>query len=450
MEFAGKRVLVMGAGRSGLAATGLLRDEGARVTVIDAATNERLEANAARMRALGADVRLGFRDHPAPSAFDLAVVSPGIDPRRGWVPSLESAGVPVWSELELAWGHCRCPVVAVTGTNGKTTTTELCDAVLRAGRLQSRAAGNIGDALSGEVADSGALDALVVEVSSFQLERCRTFRPRVAAFLNFTPDHMDRYDSAGDYLGAKMKIFANMGAEDLAIVNASLGLTGLRSRVETFSARLGGSDYGLSGKRIMRRGAAVADLGTTRLIGPHNAENAMVAVAVGLFFGVGSKEIQAALSGYVPAAHRCEWVGEAGGVAFINDSKATNPDAVAVALESQERPVVLIAGGSDKRLPFESLAEMVKRQVRAAVLIGQTADQIERAWPGVRCVRATSMALAVEMARAEARAGDVVLLSPGCASFDMFRDYADRGEQFKVAARKILGVPDYRGEAAKK
>lgn len=450
MELSGKRVLVMGAGRSGLAATGLLRAGGARVTVIDSGTGEKLEASAARLRGLGAEVALGPDARPNPSGFDLAVVSPGIDPRRGWVPALESAGVPVWSELELAWRHCRCPIVAITGTNGKTTTTELCDAVLRAGGMRSRAAGNIGPALAGEVADSGALDALVVEVSSFQLERSRTFRPRVAAFLNLTPDHMDRYDSAEDYLAAKMRIFDHMGSGDLAIANASLGLAGLRPRLETFSARVGGADYGLEGQSVTCRGTAVVDLGATRLRGPHNAENAMVAVAVGQFFGVGRAQIQAALAGYVPAAHRCEWVGEAGGVAFINDSKATNPDAVAVALESQDRPVVLIAGGSDKRLPFEPLAQLVAQKARAVVLIGETADQIERAWPGARCIRAGSMGDAVSMACAEAREGDVVLLSPGCASFDMFRDYADRGEQFKAAAKRIIGVPGDRGGATRK
>lgn len=450
MELAGKRVLVMGAGRSGLAATGLLCAQGSRVTVIDAGAGEKLEANAARFRGLGAEVMLGFGGEPRAAAFDLAVVSPGIDPRRGWVPALESAGVPVWSELELAWRHCRCPVVAITGTNGKTTTTELCDAVLRAGGLQSRAAGNIGTALSSEVTDSGTLDALVVEVSSFQLERSSTFRPRVAAFLNFTPDHMDRYDCAGDYLAAKMRIFEHMGADDLAIANAALGLKGLRPRLETFSARVAGADFEMGGQRIEYRGMAVADLGTTRLRGPHNAENAMVAVAVGQFFGVGATQIQAALSGYVPAAHRCEWVGESGGVAFVNDSKATNPDAVAMALQTQGRPVVLIAGGSDKRLPFEPIADLVADRVRAAVLIGETAGQIEAAWPGVRCLRAGGMEEAVAVARAEAREGDVVLLSPGCASFDMFRDYADRGEQFKAAAKKIMGVPDVRGDSTKK
>jgi len=444
MELSGKRVLVMGAGRSGLAATALLRGRGARVTVIDAAAGGRLEANAARMLEMGADVRLDFGQRSIPGEFDLAVVSPGIDPRVGWVPSLESAGVPVWSELELGARHCRCPIIAITGTNGKTTTTELCDAVLRRGGIRSRAAGNIGDALSGAAGQSGELDAIVVEVSSFQLERCITFKPRVAAFLNFTPDHMDRYASGADYLSAKMKLFANMGEEDLAVVNESLGLMGLWPRRETFSARLADADYTLAGKAIMHRGEAIADLGATRLMGPHNAENAMVAVAVGRFFGLKREVIQTALSAYNPAEHRCEWVGESGGIAFINDSKATNPDAVAVALESQERPVVLIAGGSDKKLPFDSLAGLAARKVRAAVLIGQTASQIEAAWPGVRCVRAESMARAVEMARAEARTGDVVMLSPGCASFDMFRDYADRGAQFKAAARQLLDAPESR------
>lgn len=444
MELAGKRVLVMGAGRSGLAAAGLLCAKGARVTVIDAAAGERLEANAARMMAIGAEVKLDYAQNTIPPAFDLAIVSPGIDPRVGWVPSLESIGVPVWSELELACRYCRCPIVAITGTNGKTTTTELCDAVLRRAGKRSRSAGNIGDALSGAAAASAELDALIVEVSSFQLERCLTFRPRVAAFLNFTPDHMDRYASSGDYLAAKTRIFRNMRDDDLAIVNASLGLMGLRSTRETFSAREPEADYTLRGRSIMYRGGALIDLGTTRLVGPHNAENAMVAAAVGRFFGIGRDDIQAALSTYAPAEHRCEWVGETGGVAFVNDSKATNPDAVAVALEAQERPVVLIAGGSDKKLPFEPLADLVARKVRAVVLIGQTADLIQAAWSGARCVRAASMEQAVEAARAEARAGDVVMLSPGCASFDMFRDYADRGRQFKAAVDRILRAPDNR------
>lgn len=441
MDWSGKRVLVLGLGRSGEPAAGLLARLGARVSARDSACSPKLEEAAVRLRAAGVSVELSAATDPDPAAFDLAVVSPGIDPRRGWVQVLERAGVPVWSELEFGFQFCRCPVAAVTGTNGKTTTTELCDAVLRAGRLRSRVAGNIGDALSRFAEESGSLDVLVVEVSSFQLERIRTFRPRAAAMLNITPDHFDRYDSPEDYRAAKMRVFENQSGEDLAVVNASLGLAGLKARTETFTARGAGADYSLSGTTILRRGVPVADLGATRLRGLHNAENAMAAAAIGLFFGVAPDRIQAALSEYTPAAHRCEWVGEDAGVAYINDSKATNPDAVAVALESQERPVVLIAGGSEKNLEFEALAELVARKTRAVILIGQTAPRIEAAWRRARCLRASSMEEAVTMARAEARGGDIVMLSPGCASFDMFRDYADRGEQFKAAVRRNFSAP---------
>ncbi len=431
MNWQGKKVVVLGLGESGLSATRLLVPRGVEVTVMDEFDNAQVRARASQAEALGARVLVGSAALAPFSGVDLAVLSPGIDPRKPLVGNFMRMGVPVWSELELAYRFCECPVVAITGTNGKTTTTELTHAVFEAAGKRSCAAGNIGYALSDAVQRSHEMDVMVVEASSFQLERVIEFKPRIAAFLNLTPDHMDRYPDMYEYRAAKMRIFLNQDSSDYGIVHASLLPVKIPSKMIAFSARGHAADYTYEGGDICWKGRCVLPFHKTRLRGLHNAENAMVAMAAGHIYGLDERLIIEALVEYRPAAHRCELVAEVGGVEYINDSKATNPDAVEVALISQTRPVVLIAGGKNKGLSFDSLSATINSKTKGVVLIGESAPLMREAWGDERCVMAKDMAEAVRLASGMAAPGDTVLLSPACASFDMFKDYADRGSQFR-------------------
>jgi len=436
-DLTGKKVVVLGLGVSGMAAACLLKKQGADVMVVDENKSAGVLERAGRLRETGvrAEVGAGFR--LAGNMVELGILSPGLDPRRPLVSQFSDCSVPVWSELELAYRFCECPMVVITGTNGKTTTTELTHAVLSASGKRSCAAGNIGLALSDVVQKSHEMDVLVVEASSFQLERIVEFHPRVAALLNVTPDHLDRYSGMGEYLAAKMRVFENQNIGDFAVVHASFGDLSLKAKTVRFSAKGHACEYTFESGVVKYKGRAVFSLEQTRLRGLHNAENAMVALAVGHLFGVDESRIVEALAGYRPAPHRCEWVAECGGVQFINDSKGTNGDAVIAALESQSAPVVLIAGGKDKGFDFDFVADAVARKARAVVLIGETAEKIATSWKKTPCVMAGSLAEAVKIASQKALPGDVVMLSPGCSSFDMFRDYADRGNQFKELVSRL-------------
>ncbi len=440
-----KSVLVLGLGRSGAAAARLLLRQDARVLAVDNAVDEVLRAVATPLQAQGADVRLGV-DRLAGTAADIAVLSPGIPPENNLVRELDAAGVPIISELELGFYFCACPVVAVTGTNGKTTTTELCARVLQAGGRRAVAAGNIGLAFCEVVAGGEPMDVAVLEVSSFQLERIQQFRPRVGVVLNVTPDHLDRYASLRAYAAAKGRIFLNQQPEDWAVVNADcrdlfpvLRRNGGPAQV-VFSARGPAPDckFWLDETRIVSHDGRLLDMAETRLRGPHNAENIMAALAAGVMFGVPLDAAQRAIADYRPLPHRCEFVAEVDGVRYINDSKATNVDAVEKALAGCREPVVLIAGGKDKGFDFAGLNDALRGKVKLAVLIGETRDKLAACWSTVvQCVKAGSLTEAVTLARRSAQPGDVVLLSPACSSFDMFRNYEDRGEQFKRIVRAL-------------
>lgn len=443
LELRNKNVVVLGLGKSGMAAASLLRRDGARVVVRDEADGAVLEERAERLRELGVRVELGARFDFA-QHFDLAVLSPGVAPERPIVRAL-GRQTPVLSELELAYRHCICPIVAITGTNGKTTTTELIHTMLTDCGKRSVAAGNIGYAFSEAVEGSAGLDTLVLEVSSFQLEKIEQFRPQVAVLLNITPDHLDRYVSMDEYARAKGRIFLNQTADDYAVVSAEslavmqrLGVA-IPARTITFSVFNHDADLWLDwsdGQTIWCRlpecrGIALR-MDETNLRGRHNAENILATLATGLALGLTVSQMREAIASYCPQPHRCEFVAQINGVTYINDSKATNVDAVAKALQSLTEPVVLIAGGRDKGLDFAVLKEVVAEKVKVAVLIGETAEKIARSWAeAVPCEQAGSMAEAVRRATAHAAPGDVVLLSPACASFDMFQSYEHRGEEFK-------------------
>ena len=300
------------------------------------------------------------------------------------------------------------------------------------------ACGNIGKPLS-EVAREGRdVDVLTVEVSSFQLETIKTFRPSISVWLNFAPDHLDRYRSLGEYRAAKLRIFDYQTPEDVAVVNAAEEFPEIKPRRLSFSAYEDHADFRLAEGAIVFRGEPVLRLAETKLRGSHNIENLMATMAVGLTRGLSFEQMVPPLSDYQPRPHRLEFVRELDGVDYINDSKATNLDAVEKALLAQSKPVVLIAGGKDKGFEYETLRELVGKKVRATVLIGEMADRICRDWNGVvPCEIAISIADAVERAHALAKRGEVVLFSPGTSSFDMFKSYADRGDQFRALVHAL-------------
>ena len=436
MDVKGKEVVVLGLGISGMEAAKLLKSHGANVTVRDDADNKApVLERAAALRQLGITVELGKAIQES-TAFDFCVLSPGIDPNTPLVRRLSQAGLPTFGELELAYRFCACPIVAITGTNGKTTTTELVNAVLAAGGKRTMASGNIGTAFSAAVRGSQDLDVMVVEVSSFQLEHICDFRPRVSVHLNLTPDHLDRYKSMEEYEAATWEIFRNQTPDDVAIVNANLRLPPIRAKRVTISAAGDAADYQLVDGWLVAHGKQVLEQSRTDLIGPHNAENMLAALAVADLYEIPREATIRALCAYHPLPHRLEKVAEIGGVTFLNDSKATNIDALEKALMAMRAPVVLIAGGKDKGLDFTGLRTLVREKAKAVVLIGTMTEKLFAAWnSAVPCTRATTLADAVEKAHALAQSGDVVLLSPGCSSFDMFKSFEDRGDQFRELVR---------------
>ncbi len=431
-------IAVLGAGESGLSAAGLLAGEGHRVCVFDSGSETNSRAEVEALREKGVFFEFGSDRIERPGDYAWAVLSPGIDPKAPIAGSLSEAGVELIGEVELAFRRCACPVVAVTGTNGKTTTTQLVDAMFNGAGVSSVACGNIGPSFSREVHRSAELDVMTLEVSSFQLETIRTFRPKIAVWLNFTADHLDRYASMSEYFEAKARIFENLRSEDVAVVNARDVLPAMAAKQIRFSAYERGGDFELVEDAICFRGEVVLRMGETQLRGAHNAENLMAALGVGFAWGIPWQRLVEPLKRYQALPHRCEVVGSVDGVEYINDSKATNLDALEKALISEGRRVVLIAGGKDKGFEFGSVTELVAARCRAVVLIGEMSARIEGLWGGaVRCYAEASLEEAVRRARALAMAGDVVLLSPGTSSFDMFKNYADRGNQFRSAVQNL-------------
>ncbi len=431
-------IAVLGAGESGLAAARLLAEEGSRVTVFDSAPESALKARQTALAQAGISLSAGASADFAGTMFDWGVLSPGIDPRTPLVESFTRAGVPLVGELELAFQRCDCPVVAITGTNGKTTTTQLIESMLNGAGVSTVACGNIGPAFSSKVTESSKLKAMTVEVSSFQLEKIYTFSPKIAVWLNFTADHLDRYRSMDEYFEAKARIFENQTSADWAVVNARDELPAIKARRITFSAFDEGADFSFRDDTIYFHERALLPLSKTRLRGRHNAENLMGALGVGHAWGLAWEDMLDALAAYEPLPHRCELAGTIDGVDFINDSKATNLDALEKALSSESRRVILIAGGKDKGFEFGAVTNLVAQKCASVVLIGEMAGRIQQLWGhAVQCHSRESLKDAVLHARTLARPGDVVLFSPGTSSFDMFNNYADRGDQFRAVVRSL-------------
>ena len=447
----GSRPLVVGAARSGLAAARLLRELGADVLVCDAQPADR-----ARLAPAFAEARLAVawgRDDPALlEGRDWIVWSPGIPIGHPLAREARAAGVPVLSELEVAWRASQAPFVCVTGTNGKSTVTDLAGALLRGAGLAVEVCGNIGRAACEAAPNAPADGAVVAEVSSFQLETVDRLEPRVAVWLNLTPDHLDRHGDFATYGAMKQRLFRRQGAGDVAVWNADDPEV-MKRRIPPGTPSSPASAYFsiegpvedgayAAGSRLVLasrgHGTPLLDLPEMKLRGRHNLANAVAAVAAAAPLGATPDSLRGVLRAYRGLEHRLEPAGVVQGVEFVNDSKATNVASLEVALASFEHPVVLIAGGRDKGQDFRPLAALVRRAVSHVVLIGEGAARIAEAWPQTPATRAESLAEAVRVAFESARGNrHTVLLSPGCASFDMFQDYEDRGRAFKAEVERL-------------
>ncbi len=454
MQLKGLKALVFGVGRSGMAAARALARHGAQVTLTDKRQAPELGAFAGEAKAAGLGLELGGHPLSLLEGGPLIVLSPGVP---GGIPILLEArarGLEILGEIELAWRMAPRRWLAVTGTNGKTTTTSLLAAMLEASGKPMLLGGNIGRGLADEVESLPEEGIVVAEVSSFQLEEISSFRPEAAVITNLTPDHLDRYKDMAAYAAAKARIFENQGPSDSLVLNAQdqnlLALAGpARARKLLFS-RTSPVEQGAwiaGGEIVMATPAgrrALMPLERLRLRGPHNQENALAAALAASAAGVADAAIARALEGFAGVEHRLEPCGELAGVRFVNDSKATNVDSVEKALQSFEEPVHLILGGRDKEGDFSRLASLVKARVARMYLIGEAAAKVERQLGAVKPFEhLPGLEEAVRSAASRARPGEWVLLSPGCASFDQFQNYEHRGRVFKQAVAELCkqGAP---------
>lgn len=458
-SYKGTKVTVMGLARTGIAAANLLSSLGAEVRISEKKPREEL-VGAIEQLVPAVKVEAGGHHRESFLKTDLIIISPGIPWTHPLLEEARASGVQGISEVELAYRLAPCPIIAITGTNGKSTTTSLVGAILRKGNKKVAVAGNIGYPLSQALLErTSPLDYLVAEVSSFQLEGVENFRPRIALVLNLTPDHLDRHGGMEEYARLKQRIFARQGAADQLIVNwddprvRDWGVGGRMERiafsrkeqVEPASCRSNRLEacatFLRAGRMVFRRGEREEELATLqdmRLPGAHNQENVLAALTVGALCGVDAGDARAALRAFQGLEHRTEWVREIEGVQFINDSKGTNPGAVLRVLEGMERPVILLAGGRAKDGDFSSLKEMVRKKAKALVLFGEARGLLRSSLSGTAPIsEAENLEGAVRKALSLARAGDIVLLSPACASFDRFADYADRGRCFKEIVRNL-------------
>jgi len=416
VEFAGKRVLVVGLARSGKAAAEALVARGAKVVGFD--RDEALDVG--RLHELGVEVRLGREEETLAQGFDLVVKSPGVPGETSLVQGARALGVPIWSEIELGARLLGNPILGVTGTNGKTTTSELLGAIFHAAGRPVEVAGNIGrplTSLAGEVDDS---TWIVCEISSFQLEDVELLRPRIAVLLNLEPDHLDRHGTFEWYVDTKLRIFEAQTEDDVAVVPRGFGpLPGAARRVE-FSA----------GDPLPAEPA---------LPGEHNRENAAAATVAARAAGIPDEAIAAALVSFPGVPHRIELVRELHGVRYVNDSKATNVAAALRAIAAlRDSPLHLILGGFDKKESYPVLADALEAEDRA-YLIGETASEIAVALDerGISYTQSGDLASAFRAAASAAGSGDVVLLSPACASWDQFRDFEERGDEFRRLVEEL-------------
>jgi UDP-N-acetylmuramoylalanine--D-glutamate ligase len=445
----GKRVTVAGAARSGIAAAELLARRGARVTLSEMRDHV---AEAEPLRSLGVELEYGGHETETFTGADLVVLSPGVPPEQPVVRAARERGVTVIGELELASRWVRGRLIAITGTKGKSTTTALTGRMLEAAGFDVTVGGNIGTPLSAQVADSTPDTLHVVEASSFQLEQIDTFHPWIAVMLNFSPDHLDRHPTVEAYAAAKARVFKNQESSDWAVINADdpavldLARTGLAGQ-RRFARRIALAegtvvDDGWIVNRHGDRRDRLVPLDVIHLLGPHLVSDVMAAATVGVIAGASPEAMTAAVDAFQGLEHAMELVADVNGVRFVNDSKATNVESALRSIESFDRGLVPIIGGRFKGGDLRLLRGPLALRARAVVAIGEARPRVREALSGAVDVRdAVSFEEAVRTAYELAKPGGVVLLAPACASFDMFRDYAERGRRFKEEAARIARNP---------
>jgi UDP-N-acetylmuramoylalanine--D-glutamate ligase len=444
----GARVGVLGLAKSGSAVARLLAERGARVYASDLSEGGTAAAAATALSDVGVEVELGRHDTARLGTCDWIVTSPGIPPQAPVLRDSAVAALPIYSEIEVASWFAVAPIAAITGTNGKTTTTELLGRIARSGGIAASVAGNIGRAFSTAILEEPDAEWHVIEVSSFQLARIATFRPRIAVVLNLTPDHLDVYASMKDYVADKARIVGNMGPGDDLCLNAedpALGAFGSGRALERHFFHRG---------RPVERGAWVEegwialagepDAGrvlpaeSLKIPGAHNLQNALAATLAGSLMGVPRAAIASALSEFRGVEHRLETVAEIGGVRYVNDSKATNVDSAVVALDAFESPLVVILGGRHKQAPYAPLAPALELRGRRVLAIGEAADRIAaELGRAVLVEKVGTLDRAVQRAAEIAQPGDVVLLSPACSSYDQFANFEERGKRFRELVAEI-------------
>ncbi len=444
MNLTGKNIAILGAGRSGLGAAKLALKLGGIPVVFDDGGSKNIDKVLEDFEREGVTTVLGLDDAKKAceiTRFDLAVISPGLD--ASWpLPQLfNDSGIPLIAEIEFAWRELSdTPIVAITGTNGKTTTTELLQRVFNGCGKRTIACGNYGLALS-EVAFSGEkYDVLMVEVSSFQLETITSFQPKVVIWLNFAPDHLDRYPNNDAYFAAKKRVFEFMGVDDFAIIRAGETFDVSIPKISFTTDDNVKADFTLRDEAIWFRGVRVASVSKFPLIERHNIENQMAVIATGWYMGLTFEGMLKALEGYSPAKHRCELVRTIQGRRYINDSKSTNLHALETCLKSQDESVVLIAGGKEKGLDYLSFRPLLAEKVTTLVVIGEIAEKLCELFSDiVPCHQAASVQEAVSLASAMARPLQSIVFSPGTSSFDMFSGYVERGNVFCEA---VMALPE--------
>lgn len=452
MNLQDKRIIVVGAGLSGQAVAEFLITKQAHVTLTDVRTKEQLGAAAAPLEKIGVLLKLGEYPLVSKEEYDLLVVSPGVPLTVLPVVQAKEAGIPVLGELELAFRFAKTPIVAITGTNGKTTTTSLIGQMFRDAGYRTLVGGNIGLPLVAEVEKYTADDIVIAEVSSFQLETTETFAPKVALILNITPDHLDRHGSMEEYIRAKARIFTQQKDNDWTVLNYDDPIT------KKLASECPGQVIFFSRQHILDKGIfiqngkimvadakgkyEIADTDILKIPGNHNLENALAATAAGFAMGLAPEKIVQTLSTFAGVAHRLETVAIINDVKYVNDSKGTNPDAAIKALEAYTVPIVLIAGGKNKGVSFADFASKIKERVRVLITLGVHGYQIEEAAREkgfTNIYQAKDYQEAVKLAHDLAQPGEVVLLSPACTSWDMFKNFEERGELFKKLVLEIQG-----------
>lgn len=457
MNLKNKKVIVVGLAMTGLAVARFLKDRGAQVTATDLKEKDELDSYAQEALAMGISLQLGAHKIEAFTGSDLIVVSPGVPHTITPLETARRAGIPVIGEMELASRYIKEPIVAITGTNGKTTTTSLIGEMLKASGCSVFVGGNIGAPLIGYLNSGTRADVIVAEISSFQLDTIESFRPKVGVLLNITEDHLDRYDDFPHYVQSKGRLFQNQEDTDVAVLNMmdpavcelESGIPGQKLYFNIDSAKtyhfVSETRHGvlIRDKRMIctlpGKPPVILSLAKFRLKGKHNQENAAAASLAALVAGAGREGIQMTLDTYEGPRHRLEYVRSVNDIEYYNDSKATNVDAAKRSLESFDSPMILIMGGRDKGGSYTFLKELIKKRVKRLIAIGEAREKILSALGGLTHSEGTrTLGDAVHLAHQAAAPGDVVLLSPGCSSFDMFTDYAERGEAFCKAVRGLM------------